>query len=90
MFTLSLKGAAASTASAAVSSSGIPFEPTGGGRRDRDQVRHMLFGTPRVVQATILQLHQLGYAEPNDWSRPISTGRPGEVMTILTRRVART
>ena len=89
MFILSLKGAAASTNSAAVSS-GMPFEPSGGGGRDRDQVRHLLFGTPRFVQATILQLHRLGYAEPNDWSRPISTGRPGEVMAILTKRAVGT
>ncbi len=47
----------------------------------------MIFGTPPIVRATILRLHQLGYAEPTDWSRPISSGRPGEVMAILTRRV---
>ncbi len=39
-------------------------------------------------QPTARQLHSLGYAEPNDWSRPISTGRANEVMAILTRRIA--
>jgi len=53
-----------------------------------DQARHMLFGTPDSVQSTIARLHKLGYAEPNDWSRLLSTGRSGEVMAILTKRVA--
>ena len=52
-----------------------------------DHVRHLVFGTPPTVQATIRLLHHLGYAEPNDWSRPMSTGRANEVMVILTKRV---
>ncbi|MEL6161347.1 MAG: hypothetical protein AAFR18_19220 [Cyanobacteria bacterium J06627_32] len=50
-------------------------------------IRHMLFGTLAAVQTTIRHLHHLGYAEPNDWSRPISTGRANEVMAILTKRI---
>ena len=90
MITLSISDAAASTVSAAqpsTISSGRPSDPKGGNGRDPARIRHMLFGTPNTVQSTILQLHQLGYAEPNDWSRLISTGRPGEVMAILTKRV---
>ncbi|MGD1950116.1 MAG: hypothetical protein ACFB14_10775 [Leptolyngbyaceae cyanobacterium] len=49
--------------------------------------RHMLFGTLSFVQITIKQLHKLNYAEPNDWSRPLPTGQPNEVMAILTRKV---
>ena len=52
-----------------------------------DHIRHMLFGTLAAVQTTIRHLHHLGYAEPNDWSRPISTGRANEVMAILTKRI---
>ena len=52
-----------------------------------EPLRHMLFGSAPVVQAAIRQLHQLGYAEPNDWSQPIPTGRANEVMAILTRRI---
>ena len=58
-----------------------------GPRPPREPVRHLLFGTLSSVQTTITHLHSLGYAEPNDWSRPISTGRPNEVMAILTKRV---
>ena len=57
-------------------------------RLPREQVRHLLFGTISNVQSTIAHLHALGYADPNDWSRPISTGRPNEVMAILTKRIS--
>ena len=81
MFIPSVQGAAASTSAAAPvamqSSTPVP----------REQVRHLLFGTPTAVQSSIRLLHKLGYAEPNDWSRPISTGRTNEVMAILTKRV---
>ncbi len=53
-----------------------------------EPVRHMLFGGPSAVQAAIKQIHMHGYAEPNDWSLPMSTGRPNEVMAILTKRVS--
>ncbi|MEL6229450.1 MAG: hypothetical protein AAFR24_06015 [Cyanobacteria bacterium J06627_3] len=50
-------------------------------------VRHTLFGTLTAVQNTIKLLHKLNYAEPNDWSRPLPTGRVNEVMAILTKRI---
>lgn len=50
-------------------------------------VRHMLFGTLTGVRLTIKDLHNKHYAEPNDWSKPISTGRSNEVMAILTKKV---
>ena len=53
-----------------------------------ETVRHLVFGSLTGVRLTIQDLHQKRYAEPNDWSKPISTGRPNEVMVILTRRVA--
>ena len=82
MFIPSDSGAEASTPSAtrAVNPASAPPVP-------REQVRHMLFGSPAVVQYTIHRLHQRGYAEVNDWSRLLSTGRAGEVMAILTQRV---
>ncbi|MGB3669527.1 MAG: hypothetical protein WA783_05445 [Phormidesmis sp.] len=53
-----------------------------------EPVRHMLFGSLSAVQAAIKQIHLHGYAEPNDWSLPMSTGRPNEVMAILTKRMS--
>ncbi|MBE9066529.1 hypothetical protein IQ260_07675 [Leptolyngbya cf. ectocarpi LEGE 11479] len=52
-----------------------------------ENVNHTLIGTLDAVQNTIKLLHKLNYAEPNDWSRPLPTGRVNEVMAILTRRV---
>ena len=51
----------------------------------REAVRHMLFGSLAAVQLNIKSLHKIGYAEPNDWSKPIPTGRSGEVMAILVK-----
>ena len=64
------------------------FPPAERPNAQAEPVRHMLFGSAPAVQATIKQLHKLGYAEPNDWSQPMPTGRPHEVMAILTRRIS--
>lgn len=53
-----------------------------------EPVRLMAFGSLKGVQTIIRQLHQLNYADPNDWSQPLPTGRPLEVMAILTKRVS--
>ena len=53
-----------------------------------ETVRHLVFGSLTGVRLTIQDLHKKHYAEPNDWSKPISTERPNEVMVILTKRVA--
>lgn len=50
-------------------------------------VRHFLWGTLPAVMNTIKLLHTLNYAEPNDWSKPVPTGRGDEMMAILTKRV---
>ena len=86
MFIPSTEGAVASTDMAASTSPAAAI-PSSTLPPSQGQVRHLLFGTLSTVQSTILLLHKLGYAEPNDWSRPISTGRPNEVMAILTKRV---
>jgi len=54
-------------------------------RPQREPVRHLIFGSLAAIQLTIKTLHKLGYAEPNDWSKPIPTGRSGEVMAILVK-----
>jgi hypothetical protein len=85
MFNPSNSGADAPTPSAA----SIPPSATIPSSTPLSQghVRHLLLGPVDIVQNTIRLLHKLGYAEVNDWSRPISTGRPNEVMAILTKRV---
>jgi hypothetical protein len=91
MFIPSVLDASASTDSPASGSAGTsantltcaPPPPS----HEQAPIRHLLFGSLSAVQSTIQILHKRGYAEPNDWSAPISTGRPNEVMAILTKRV---
>jgi hypothetical protein len=78
MFQTTASGASASPVSHAHASTAPQREP----------VRHLLFGSPKAVETTIKHLHRLGYAEPNDWSKPIPTGRPQEVMAILTKHLS--
>lgn len=80
MFIPSVQDAPASTVPPAASSSPLPNNNT-------ETIRHLLFGSLTAVQTTIRVLHKRGYAEPNDWSQLISTGRPNEVMAILTKRI---
>ena len=75
MFQDTTQGATASTAS-----STLP-------EHQSETVRHLLLGSLTAVRRTIALLHTLNYAEPNDWSQPLPTGRPNEVMAILTKRV---
>ncbi|MGB3493604.1 MAG: hypothetical protein WBA57_12805 [Elainellaceae cyanobacterium] len=74
-------GASAST------DSGDNFPSRSQSSPQNEPVRHLLYGSPQAIQIVIKTLHRLGYAEPNEWSRPMPTDRPGEVMCILTKTV---
>ena len=97
MFTLSTPGDQSPTAPPATTSAtppkpatatAPPTVPPTAPVTHTEPVRHMLFGSLGAVQSAIKQIHMHGYAEPNDWSLPMSTGRPNEVMAILTKRVS--
>ncbi len=70
-------------------SSGGGFPPTPPPQEpDRSpEIRMVLFGPEPAIRLTISNLHHRGYAEPNDWCKPQPTGKPGEVVTVLIRRV---
>ncbi|HEY9628082.1 MAG TPA: hypothetical protein V6C84_12340 [Coleofasciculaceae cyanobacterium] len=58
--------------------------------RDRPSpeiLRVLAIGSPQVVNDCVMTLFRLGYARPEDWSRPLPTVNPSEVMRILTKRV---
>ena len=85
---------AANTPDAAGSGSGTPNDrggdcrPVAGDQFPRSpEVRHVLFGPEAAVRLTISNLHRRGFAEPNDWCKPQPTGKLGEVMTVLIKRV---
>ena len=66
--------------------SNFQHEPTPEQLPEHETVRHILFGSLTAVRNTITLLHKLNYAEPNDWSKPLPTGRAPEVMDSFNRR----
>jgi hypothetical protein len=50
-------------------------------------LRVIAVGSLAVVEHHIRQMYQLGYAEPYEWSKPLPTVNPDEVMRILTKRI---
>ncbi len=83
--------------------SGAPASPIASSTQapHREEVRHILIGPAPAVERTIRILHVMGYAEPNDWSKPIPLDegsasaaftalfgvRPGEVLRVLTKHL---
>lgn len=54
---------------------------------DRDPLKILIISSPNGVTSTIHTLYRLGYAQVSEWSKPQPTQNPGEVMSILKRRI---
>ncbi len=54
---------------------------------NQETVRHILLGDYSALIAAINRMATLGYCDRVAWSKPIPTGRTGEVMAILTKQV---
>nr|WP_127083345.1 hypothetical protein [Dulcicalothrix desertica] len=52
-----------------------------------ETIKHTLIGSTKTVTGTIRVLHQLGYANINDWSPLVPTSNSGEVISILIRTI---
>ncbi len=50
-------------------------------------LRLLAISSPPVVNGCVITLYRLGYARPEEWSRPLPTVNPNEVMRILTKRM---
>ncbi|MEM9214847.1 MAG: hypothetical protein AAGD25_10930 [Cyanobacteria bacterium P01_F01_bin.150] len=50
-------------------------------------LRILAIGSLKVVNQHVMKMYQLGYAEPHEWSRPLPTPNPNEVMRVLTKRI---
>ena len=87
MLQTSILGAIASTVPAANPTTDPATSAAPTDTASFETVNHVLFGNPGAVRLTIQDLHRKHYAEPNDWSKLLPTGRPNEVMVILTRRI---
>ncbi|HIK30521.1 MAG TPA: hypothetical protein IGS31_04090 [Oscillatoriales cyanobacterium M4454_W2019_049] len=53
----------------------------------REAVKIMLVGTPQGVVNIIHTLYRRGFAEVTEWSPPLPTTIPGEVMRVLVRHL---
>jgi len=51
------------------------------------RLRVIAIGSLPAVNHHVMRMYQLGYAQPHEWSRPLPTGNPQEVMRILTKRL---
>ncbi|NMF86605.1 hypothetical protein [Nodosilinea sp. P-1105] len=49
-------------------------------------LRVIAIGSLEVVNNYVVTQHRLGFAEVADWSRPLPSPNPGEIMRILTKR----
>jgi hypothetical protein len=58
-----------------------PSEP------NRVPLKILVISSPKVVNSTIHNFYRLGYAEVSEWSKPQPTQNPGEVMSVLSRRI---
>jgi hypothetical protein len=58
-----------------------PSEP------NRVPLKILVISSPKAVNSTIHNFYRLGYAEVSEWSKPQPTQNPGEVVSILSRRV---
>ena len=50
-------------------------------------VRHLIFGPLPALGETTKHLHKLRYADFNDWSQPQPTGKTGEFVTVLIKKL---
>lgn len=58
----------------------------------RTPIKHILIGTPQIVEFTTRRLDRLGYAEAIEWAQPIDLNEPlnlvpapGDVISLLVR-----
>jgi hypothetical protein len=54
---------------------------------NRHPLKVLIVSSPQGVTNTIHTFYRLGYAQVSEWSKPQPTQNPGEVMSILSRRI---
>ncbi|NJL20881.1 MAG: hypothetical protein HC895_08795 [Leptolyngbyaceae cyanobacterium SM1_3_5] len=59
---------------------------------NRTPIKHILIGTPQIVQFTTRRLEQAGYAQAIEWAEPLNLNEPlnivpdpGDVISLLVR-----
>ena len=54
---------------------------------EHEKIKHILIGSSFAVMKTIRILHELGYANVDEWSPLLPTSNPGEFESILIRLI---
>jgi hypothetical protein len=54
---------------------------------NRHPLKVIVISSPQGVTRTIHTFYRLGYAHVSEWSKPQPTQNPGEVMSVLYRRL---
>ena len=54
---------------------------------NRHPLKVLIVSSPQGVTNTIHTFYRLGYAQVSEWSKPQPTQNPGEVMSVLSRRI---
>lgn len=54
---------------------------------EKESVKLYIVGSLRGIASITHSLHNRGFAEVNDWSKPQATGTPEEYVTVLVRQV---
>ncbi|TVQ06773.1 MAG: hypothetical protein EA368_16200 [Leptolyngbya sp. DLM2.Bin27] len=54
----------------------------------RDRLTHILLGDYAAIVGAINQMEVLHYCDRIAWITPIPTGRNGEYISVMTRRIA--
>lgn len=59
---------------------------------NRTPIKHILIGTPQIVEFATRRLEQAGYAQAIEWAQPLSLNEPlnivpdpGDVISLLVR-----
>jgi hypothetical protein len=65
----------------------MPLPATPPSNPNRHPLKVLIVSSPQGVTNTIHTFYRLGYAEVSEWSKPQPTQNPGEVMSILSRRI---
>ncbi len=54
---------------------------------EKGSFTHILLGDYKAIMAAINSMGVLGYCDRTKWMKPIPTGRPGEYISLMTRRI---
>ena len=64
-----------------------PFPANTSSEPNRVPLKILVISSPKGVTSTIHNFYRLGYAQISEWSKPQPTQTPGEVMSVLSRRI---